>query len=156
MNLLLTSKIIFIIGIILWLLVRIPYQREQQKNTIVDDRKTAQERVIRFLLLVGKLFLPLIYVLSPWLNFANPSISLGKWIRGCYSYTFALVILAYSSRLGQKLVINAANPRRTHINNQWRLSQHSSSNVRLCPVIMHCTSAIAAKLDCRSIWIHRF
>jgi protein-S-isoprenylcysteine O-methyltransferase Ste14 len=67
----LTSKIIFTIGMMLWLIIRIPYQREQKQNTIVDDRKTAQEKVVRLLLLIGILFLPLIYVLSPWLNFAN-------------------------------------------------------------------------------------
>ncbi|RUR79190.1 farnesyl cysteine carboxyl-methyltransferase [Chlorogloeopsis fritschii PCC 6912] len=67
----LTSKIIFIIGMILWLLVRIPYQKEQKKNTIVDDRKTIQEKLVRLLLLIGILFLPLIYVLSPWLNSVN-------------------------------------------------------------------------------------
>jgi len=66
-----TSKIIFTIGIILWLIVRIPYQREQKQNTIIDDRKSTQEKVVRLLLLIGILFLPLIYVLLPWLNFAN-------------------------------------------------------------------------------------
>jgi uncharacterized protein with PQ loop repeat len=60
----LTSKMIFTIGIVLWLIIRIPFQREQQKNTIVDDRKTVQEKVIRFLLLLGILFLPLTYVLG--------------------------------------------------------------------------------------------
>jgi len=68
---LLTSKIIFTIGIALWLLIRMPYQRKQKQNTIVDDRKTVQEKVARLLLLIGILFLPLIYVLSPWLNSAN-------------------------------------------------------------------------------------
>ncbi|AFZ28847.1 Isoprenylcysteine carboxyl methyltransferase [Gloeocapsa sp. PCC 7428] len=67
----LNSKIIFIIGMMLWLIVRIPYQRQQKQNTIVDDRKTIQEKAIRLLLLIGILFLPLTYVLSPWLNFAN-------------------------------------------------------------------------------------
>lgn len=67
----LTSKIIFTIGILLWLIIRVPYQRQQKHNTIVDDRKTAQEKVVRLLLLIGLLFLPLMYVLFPWLNFAN-------------------------------------------------------------------------------------
>jgi len=66
-----TSKVIFTIGMILWLIARIPYQREQKQNTIIDDRKSTQEKVVRFLLLIEILFLPLIYILSPWLNFAN-------------------------------------------------------------------------------------
>jgi len=65
------SKGIFMIGIILWLIIRIPYQHEQRQNVIVNDKKTIQERLIRLLLLIGILFLPLLYVLSSWLNFAN-------------------------------------------------------------------------------------
>ncbi|MBD2103940.1 protein-S-isoprenylcysteine O-methyltransferase [Leptolyngbya sp. FACHB-261] len=84
----LTSKIIFTIGIISWLIIRIPYQREQKQNTIVDDRKTLQEKVVRLLLLLGILFLPLVYVLSPWLNFAN--YHLPTWANGLGIATLAL------------------------------------------------------------------
>lgn len=82
------SKIIFILGIMLWLLIRIPYQQMQKQNTIVDDRKTLQEKVVRLLLLIGILFLPLIYVLSPWLNFANYRLSI--WANGLGIATLAL------------------------------------------------------------------
>jgi len=68
---LMTSKIVFTIGIVLWLTIRILYQRQQKQNTIVDDRKTPEEKVIRLLVVSGILLLPLVYVLSPWLNFAN-------------------------------------------------------------------------------------
>ncbi|MBW4566765.1 MAG: isoprenylcysteine carboxylmethyltransferase family protein [Tolypothrix carrinoi HA7290-LM1] len=86
----LTLKIIFTIGIVLWLIIRIPYQREQQRNTIVDDRKTTWEKVIRFLVLVGILFVPLIYVLSPHLNFANYRLPI--WANGLGVVTFAIAL----------------------------------------------------------------
>ena len=76
----LTSKIIFTVGIMSWLIIRIPYQQEQKQNTIVEDRKTIQDKVVRLLVLIGILFLPLIYVLSPWLNFANYSLPI--WANG--------------------------------------------------------------------------
>lgn len=82
------SKIIFILGIMFWLLIRIPYQQIQKQNTIVDDRKTFQEKVVRLLLLIGILFLPLIYVLSPWLNFANYRLPI--WANGLGIATLAL------------------------------------------------------------------
>ena len=82
------SKIIFIIGIMFWLLIRIPYQQEQKQNTIVDDQKTFQEKFIRLLLLIGILFLPLIYVLSPWLNFANYHLPI--WANGLGIATLTL------------------------------------------------------------------
>lgn len=85
-----TSKIIFTIGIVLWLIIRIPYQREQRNNTIVDDRNSAQEKLIRFLVIVGILFLPLTYVLSPWLNFAN--YYLPVWANGLGGVTLAIAL----------------------------------------------------------------
>jgi protein-S-isoprenylcysteine O-methyltransferase Ste14 len=85
-----TLKIIFTIGIVLWLIIRIPYTARTAENTIVDDRKTAQEKVIRFLVLVGILFLPLIYVLSPWLNFANYRLPI--WANGLGVVNFAIAL----------------------------------------------------------------
>ncbi|MFN6515507.1 MAG: protein-S-isoprenylcysteine O-methyltransferase [Nostoc sp. CreGUA01] len=83
------SKIVFILGIIFWLFIRIPYQQIQKQNTIIDDRKTIQEKLVRLLLLIGILFLPLIYVLSPWLNFANYHLPI--WVNG-----LGLATLAFS------------------------------------------------------------
>ncbi|MBW4508226.1 MAG: isoprenylcysteine carboxylmethyltransferase family protein [Scytonematopsis contorta HA4267-MV1] len=80
-------KIIFTSGIILWLIIRLSYQREQQNNVIVDDRKTPQEKVIRFLVLAGILLFPLIYILFPWLNFANYYLPI--WANGLGIVIFA-------------------------------------------------------------------
>ncbi len=87
---LLTLKITFIIGIMLWLIIRIFYQQEQQKNIIIDDRKTTQDKVIRFLVLVGIILLPSIYVLSPWLNFANYRLPI--WANGLGVVIFAIAL----------------------------------------------------------------
>lgn len=84
----LTSKLIFIIGMLLWLSIRIPYQREQKQNTIVDDPKSLQEKLVRLLLLIGILFFPLVYVLSPRLDFA--SYQLPAWASGIGVITLTL------------------------------------------------------------------
>ena len=86
----LTLKIIFTIGILLSVIIRIPYQRETQKNAIIDDRKTSEEKIILFLIFVGMLLLPFTYVLSPWLNFANyhPPI----WVNVLGIVTFAIAL----------------------------------------------------------------
>ena len=83
-------KIIFTSGIVLWLMIRIPYRQEQQKNTIVDDRRTVQETVIRVLVLIGVLLLPLIYVLSPLLDFANYRLAI--WSNGLGVFTLAIAL----------------------------------------------------------------
>ncbi len=84
----LASKMIFTMGIVLWLVIRIPYQREQQSNTIVNERQTAPDKIIRLLVLAGILFLPLIYVLSPWLNEANYHLPI--WANGLGVVTLAI------------------------------------------------------------------
>jgi protein-S-isoprenylcysteine O-methyltransferase Ste14 len=70
-----------------WLFIRIPYQQEQKQNTIVDDQKTVREKVVRLLLLIGILFLPFLYVVSPWLNFANYRLPI--WANGLGFITLA-------------------------------------------------------------------
>jgi protein-S-isoprenylcysteine O-methyltransferase Ste14 len=86
----LTLKIIFMIGIAISLIIRIPFQREQRRNTIIDERKTAGEKVVLFLIFVGMLLLPFVYILSPWLNFAN--YRLPSWANGLGVVTFAIAL----------------------------------------------------------------
>ncbi|WP_225894016.1 protein-S-isoprenylcysteine O-methyltransferase [Atlanticothrix silvestris] len=82
------SNIVFILGIILWLLIRIPYQQIQRQNIIIDERKSLQEKILRILVWTGIIFLPFIYVLSPWLNFANYHLPI--WANGLGIAIFAL------------------------------------------------------------------
>jgi protein-S-isoprenylcysteine O-methyltransferase Ste14 len=67
----LTLKILFVIGFGSAFVIRSPYQRENKKNNIAIDRKTAQEKVLLALVFFGMVFLPLLYVFSPWLSVAD-------------------------------------------------------------------------------------
>lgn len=83
-------KILFAIGVVSSFVIRFPYQRENKQNTIVRDRKTTQEKILLLLVFVGMIILPLIYVLSPWLNFANYSLPLwANWL-GVAAFAVAL------------------------------------------------------------------
>lgn len=86
----LTLKIIYTLGVVVSFVIRIPYRQENRKNTIIDDRKTPQEKLILFLIFVGMLLLPFIYVLSPWLNFANYSLPI--WANGLGVVAFAIAL----------------------------------------------------------------
>lgn len=66
-----TLKVLFLIGLASSTIIRIPYQRENQKNPIIDDRKTLQEKILLVLVFLGMIALPLIYVFTPWLNVAD-------------------------------------------------------------------------------------
>lgn len=153
----LTLKIIFTIGIVFWLIIRIPYQREQQRNTILDDRKTAQEKVIRFLVLVGILFVPLIYVLSPWLNFANYRLPI--WANGLGIVNFAIALWLFwrtHHDLGRNwsptLQIREGHTLMT--NGVYHRIRHPMYTSVLSAV--HRTSVIASELNCRTGWTHLF
>lgn len=82
------SKSIFIIGVMVWLIIRVPYQREQKENIIINDQKTIQEKIVRFLVLMGIIFIPLVYVLFPRLNFTNHSLPI--WAIGLGTAILAL------------------------------------------------------------------
>ncbi|MBV9386461.1 MAG: isoprenylcysteine carboxylmethyltransferase family protein [Chroococcidiopsidaceae cyanobacterium CP_BM_ER_R8_30] len=86
----LTLKILFMVGLGLSLVIRFPYRQEQRQNTIVDDRKTSQEKLILVLIFIGMLLLPLIYVFSSWLNVANYRQPI--WINGLGVTTFTIAL----------------------------------------------------------------
>jgi len=77
-----------LLDIVLWFIIRIPYQREQQSNNIVNELQSTEDRIIRFFVIAGILFIPLIYILSPWLNFANYYLPI--WVNGLGVVTFVV------------------------------------------------------------------
>jgi protein-S-isoprenylcysteine O-methyltransferase Ste14 len=64
-------KIVYAIGWVLLAIIRIPYRWRTRTNQIVVNRRTAQEKSLLALLAVGMGALPLVYLVTPWLNFAN-------------------------------------------------------------------------------------
>lgn len=83
-------KVAFLIGLAASTIIRIPYQRETQQNTIIDNRKTPQEKGLLFLVFLGMVVLPLVYVFTPWLDVAN--YHLPVWANGLGIVTFAIAL----------------------------------------------------------------
>lgn len=67
----LTLKIVFVICIVLTGFIRKPYERETKDNTIIDNRKTPLENGLLAFVSLGLFVLPLVYLVTPLLNFAN-------------------------------------------------------------------------------------
>jgi protein-S-isoprenylcysteine O-methyltransferase Ste14 len=94
----LTLKILFMMGVVSSFVIRFPYQRENKQNKIVHDRKTTQEKILLLLVFVGMIILPLVYVLSPWLNFANYRLPVwANWL-GVIAFAVALWLFWRSHR----------------------------------------------------------
>ena len=64
-------RIVYGIAWALVAIIRIPYRWQARTNQIVVDRKTAQEKSLLGLLVVGMLVLPFVHIFTPWLSFAN-------------------------------------------------------------------------------------
>jgi protein-S-isoprenylcysteine O-methyltransferase Ste14 len=64
-------KIIYGIGFILTFIIRLPYHSRARTRRIAVDRKTGREKSLLAFLSVGIGALPLVYIFTPWLNFAN-------------------------------------------------------------------------------------
>jgi protein-S-isoprenylcysteine O-methyltransferase Ste14 len=63
-------KIAYILGLVGQIVIRAPIERQRRQNKIVSNRSDRQEQILLILLSLSGLF-ALIYVFTPWLNFAN-------------------------------------------------------------------------------------
>jgi protein-S-isoprenylcysteine O-methyltransferase Ste14 len=71
-------KILYFMGLIIMSIIRLPYERQTQTNQIVDNRKTTLEKFLLSQLSVGVFVIPLIYVFTPLLSFAD--YQLPSWV----------------------------------------------------------------------------
>jgi hypothetical protein len=64
-------KLVYLAGIVVEIAIRAPYNRRWRENKIVSGRVNRREALLLALFILGNFFLPSIYILTPWLNFAN-------------------------------------------------------------------------------------
>ena len=70
----LLGKILFVLLIVIMTLIRSPYQRRNKANKIMVDHKDRQEKILLPLVSIGMSLIPLIYIVSPLLSFADYTI----------------------------------------------------------------------------------
>ena len=86
-------KIVYGIGFILVLIVRLPYWWLTRSTRVAVDRKTVGENILLTLLRVGNGALPLVYIFTPWLSFADYRLpSWAGWV-GAAILTISLWVL---------------------------------------------------------------
>ena len=72
-------KAVFIVGLLAQIVIRAPFDRQRRQNRIVSNRSDRQEQFLLILLTLGGFVFPLLYIFTPWLNFAN--YDLPVWLR---------------------------------------------------------------------------
>ena len=86
-------KIVYGIGWACIVLIRLPYRWRARTSPIVVDRKTAREKSLLALLAVGMGVLPVVYIFTPVLNFANYKPRSWAGWTGAASFAIALPVL---------------------------------------------------------------
>ncbi len=85
-------KILFMI---IWVgsgMVRSPHMKNYKKTEKINSKKTSREKFLAFIVAIGMMIVPMIYVFTPWLNSFN--IGLPDWVRwtGVIVYGFGIIL----------------------------------------------------------------
>ena len=86
-------EVIWLIGLIVGSVNRAIYARRPKKDEITVDSNTRVERLLLFLSSLGLIVLPLFYVFSPWLDFADYQLPFWAGWFGVAIFAFALWLL---------------------------------------------------------------
>ena len=76
----LLGKILFVLAGVIMTIIRRPYEKQNKNNEIAHNQQDTQEKVLLALVGVGMWLLPLIYIVSPLLAFADYTLPL--WTLG--------------------------------------------------------------------------
>lgn len=83
-------KTFYFMGLIIMFIIRLLYRWRNKTNQIVDSRETTLEILILSLVFFGMLVIPLIYVFTPLLSFANYQLPPWAGWTGVVVFTVAL------------------------------------------------------------------
>ena len=73
-------NLVFLEGFIVYVTIRGIYKQRTKGNQLVTRRVDAVEKALMIIVIPGGLFLPLIYLFTPWLSFADyPLPALAPW-----------------------------------------------------------------------------
>ena len=70
-----TLKTLYFRGLLAEMLIRFPHERQRRQTRMVVDRVSSLERLLVGLVAVGLFLLPVVYVFTSWLNWADYRLS---------------------------------------------------------------------------------
>ncbi|MHC1770246.1 MAG: protein-S-isoprenylcysteine O-methyltransferase [Flexilinea sp.] len=86
--------ILYWVGIVLEILIRAPFQKNWRKTPKTVQRRTLVEKILLQLLSLGMFFIPLIFSVTDWLDFAD--YRLPNWMGWAGVYFLFCAILLFS------------------------------------------------------------
>ena len=146
-------KLAYFAGMLTEIILRMPYERQRRQIPKIDQRLSRTERGLLAVLSLGGFFIPLIYSLTSWLNFANyrwsPATktrvgSIGTVLLGAAIWLF----WRSHRRSWEELVALIRNQCSANPHYPWRVSPDPSPDVCLWVAIESCPSLGPAELGC--------
>lgn len=98
MNAPLLLKIAYMAGWLACFFIRWPYQRQWKANTFSDDRRSGIEHALLAAMFLTMMTLPLVWVFSPWLSFADYRLPGWAGLLGAALFAFAVWLFWRSHR----------------------------------------------------------
>ncbi|MEM9327905.1 MAG: protein-S-isoprenylcysteine O-methyltransferase [Bacteroidota bacterium] len=75
-------KIVYCLSIVASVIIRRPHEKRNKENKIVNDQKSTQEKLLLLVVWVGMMILPVLYMFTGLLGFADYTLPLGLHIVG--------------------------------------------------------------------------
>ncbi|MEM6700827.1 MAG: protein-S-isoprenylcysteine O-methyltransferase [Bacteroidota bacterium] len=83
-------KVLFILMVVATVVIRKPHEKRNKDNTITQDNKTNLEKTLLAITSLGMMILPLVYLITPFLSFANYTLPLYVHLIGIAMIPFML------------------------------------------------------------------
>lgn len=92
------GKLTFLLGMIVYIAIRVPHEKVSQSVPVQHSRKGALETALLGLMMLAGLLIPLIYIATPWLSFADYPLEPAAYVAGiaCLALTFWLFHRAHA------------------------------------------------------------
>ncbi|MEM9141540.1 MAG: protein-S-isoprenylcysteine O-methyltransferase [Bacteroidota bacterium] len=91
-------EIVFIVFMVVMGIIRRPFEKAVKDNSIDVQKKDTEEKILLGLTFLGMSIIPLVYILSPWLNFANYQLPLYLQLMGVVVMVLAAVFFYRSHK----------------------------------------------------------
>lgn len=91
-------KLVYWAGMLAEVVIRYPYQKTAREGVKTDQRVSRTETILLTLMTLVALVIPLVYSLTPWLDFANYHLSAWMGVGGMLLLVFSVFIFGRAHR----------------------------------------------------------
>ncbi len=76
------GKVLLLVGLIITIIIRIPHDKQSQETKVTENRKGNLEKFLLPLMGISTMLLPIIFIATPLLSFANYELYLPAFVLG--------------------------------------------------------------------------